>query len=262
MIKCQIAILLVSILISHISASCQEVVLSGNYQGRDLFIQNPYNKSTKKFCTEGIYLNNELIIQNPSISAIRVDMSDISLDAFVEVRITHSTGCIPSIVNPEVLKSADSFQFMATEADNGSITWSTKGEKNGGTLYIMQSTKKTNWAVIDTIAGKGSSEINRYAIPPIHRLGLNNYKVEYISPSGNKFESPVFNYTASEKYITFYPQIATTTLTLSDSTNYEVEDYFGKVLMKGEGKQVLVLNLKPGKYYLVIQNRKEQFIKK
>jgi hypothetical protein len=255
--------LLILVLAVFYKNSCaNEMILTGSYQGKDLFVQNPFNSITKNFCTEQVFVNDQLLLENPKISAYKVDMSYLNVDDLVVIRIIYSEGCQPSIVNPQVLKSRQDFQFLTVQTDHNSITWSAKGETPDGIYYLQHKWMNKKWKTIDTIGVKAGMERNTYAIPPAHQKGENTYRIEYLHNKINSFFSLEMRFTATDNYITFYPYIATVQLKLSDSTAYEITDFFGKMVKKGEGAEISVLDLKPGKYYLNIQNRKERFIRK
>ena len=237
-----------------------EITLRGTYQGKDVFVQNPFNSTTKSFCTTGVYINGARILDAPAISAFKIDLSHFSEGESIEVRIEYNDGCAPLIVNPTALKSIGEFQFMNFQVDHNSISWTSTGEK-GGEYLVYHESKENNWTVIDTVKARGSQS-SGYSRKPSHRIGDNKYQIKYIDKHKEEHKSDIVIFTASENYITFYPQIATTSLILSDTCVYEIEDYFGKIVKKGIGIEVPVTNIKPGKYYLIIQNRKEQFIKR
>ncbi|WP_155184673.1 hypothetical protein [Fulvivirga lutimaris] len=238
-----------------------EIVLSGAYQGKDLYVQNPFNSKTSTFCTNAVYVNDRLVLDKPQASAFRIDLSFLPNNALVVIRILFQDNCEPGIVNPQVLKAPQSFQFLTAQADNNSITWTAKGDKNG-IYYLEHKWEKEDWTVVDTVEVISTFEQNKYAVEPSHIKGDNSYRVKYINSNNEEFYSVEFMFTAADNYITFYPKIATSQLKLSDSCHFEVMDFFGKVVKKGEGRDVILVDLKPGKYYLNIQNRKEVFIKR
>ena len=238
-----------------------EIVLSGAYQGKDLYIQNPFNTESATFCTNAVYVNDRLVLDHPKASAFRVDLSFLSVNDLVVIRISYQDNCEPGIVNPQVLKSPQNFQFLTAQADNNSITWASKGDKDG-LYYVEHKWDKKDWSIMDTVEVVNVFEQNKYAVAPSHMKGENIYRVKYVNGSNEEFYSVEFQFTAADNYITFYPKIATSQLKLSDSCHFEVMDFFGKVIKKGEGKDVMLIDLKPGKYYLNIQNRKEAFIKR
>ncbi|MDX1628838.1 MAG: hypothetical protein R3345_09075 [Fulvivirga sp.] len=238
-----------------------EKIISGTYQGKDVYVQNPFNPTTKSFCTRAVYVNDRLLLQSPKASAFKIDLSYLSKGDIVVIKIIHEEGCAPRIVNTHVLSSPSGFQFLSTAADNQSITWSTKGEEGDGYFYLEQQTEENSWHVADTIKAKGQLNMNEYVVSAPHEKGLNRYRILYRNGTGTENASVEISYT-EEKMITFYPLIATTSLTLSDTAVYVITDYFGREVKKGEGTKVLIQDLKPGQYYITIQNRKEKFVKK
>ena len=239
-----------------------ELVLSGTYTGTDIFVQNPFNRKLNKFCTEKVFVNDRIIFENPSISAYKIDLSYLKIEDLVVIRIVYSEGCVPTIVNPHALKKSKNFQFLTAQADFNSITWTAQGEGNGDQYFVESKWKSGDWNIVDTVAVSLEFAVNRYTSKPQHFKGLNSYRIRYRAKDGTENYSMEFQFTLSENYITFYPQIATTTLTLSDSSDYVIEDYFGKLVKRGSSKTITINELGPGKYYLIIQNRKEQFIKR
>lgn len=238
-----------------------EFTISGTYEGKDVFVQNPFDKITKTFCTTGVFVNDIRVFDNPTISAFKIDLSHFSSGEKITIRIEYKDGCMPTIVNPNALKLSHDFQFMSTQVDHNSVSWSVMGEK-GGKYYIKHKSKDLDWEVIDTVLVKESNGISNYSRNPNHKIGENAYQIIYINTSANEVQSKEVLFTASENYITFYPQVASTSLILSDTCDYEIEDYFGKRIKKGTGIEIPLTSMKPGKYYLIIQNRREQFIKR
>lgn len=250
------------ILLSTQSIKAAELVLSGAYQGKDIYVQNPFDIQTKQFCTLGVFVNDRKVYDNPKISAYKIDLSYLELNDLVVIRIEHSESCKPRIVNPHVLKKTDAgFSILTTEADHNSINWTTEGEIGQGLFVIEQKAEEQDWTAIDSIPGKGELGNNQYTIRAPHQKGENAYRVKYTSTAGEIKYSVEMFFTMDDR-ITFYPAIATTTLTLSDSASYIITDFLGKEVKRGEGIEIAIQDLKPGEYYLAIQNRKERFVKK
>jgi len=239
-----------------------EIVISGSYQGKDIYVQNPFDQTTKKFCTQTVYVNDRLVFEQPKVSAYKIDLSYLSVNDLVVIRIAYSEGCKPRVVNPQVLKSAKTaFKFLSAETDHNSITWMTEGESLEGKYFVEQQTEEHDWEIIDTVNTKNESSVNSYTVAAPHDKGVNAYRIKYKGDGGEVIYSIESAFTKSDK-ITFYPSVATTTLTLSDTAEFVITDYFGKAVKKGEGIEIFIDDLKPGEYYLNIQNRKEKFVKK
>ncbi|MEQ8925330.1 MAG: hypothetical protein RLO81_05920 [Fulvivirga sp.] len=246
---------------SQLHLLADELLLEGTYQGKDIYVQNPFDRVSKKFCTTAVFVNDVKLYDNPSIAAFKIDLSGFSINESVSIKIEYTGSCIPTIVNPDALVTKGAFQFANINADNNSVNWSVMGEIKGSQYYLYHQSNGKEYIAYDTIPARGGDGIVTYSKQPNHKQGENTYKVVY-NYQGKSNESNEVRFTASENYITFYPQIATTSLILSDTAAYEIESFFGKKVKKGVGKEINLTDLKPGKYYLMIQNRKQQFIKR
>ncbi|MEM1406069.1 MAG: hypothetical protein AAGG59_04800 [Bacteroidota bacterium] len=239
-----------------------ELVLSGAYQGKDVFVQNPFNRVTSSFCTQKLFVNDRLVLEDPKVSAFKIDLSYLAIDDLVVIRIEHREGCRPTIINQYVLKTVADFKFLSAEVDNNSVRWTTFGEKQPGVFTVQRETQKPGWEELGSVQGKQNLSDNFYAMSAGHVKGENKYRVRYSSNDGFEAYSLDLYYTKVDTLITFKPVIATSQLTLSDSTAFKVLDFQGKLIKQGSGREVLLINLKPGEYFLEIQNRREKFIKK
>lgn len=246
--------------VSTSSVFSGELVLSGTYGGKDLYVRNPFNRNTNSFCTGEVYVNDRKVYDNPRVSAFKIDLSYLRVNDLVVVRITYADGCEPKVVNPQVLQTPETFQFLSTVVDNNAISWTTLGESNG--RYIVEHADSARkWYEVDSIATKNSLSANLYAIPAPHTAGENKYRVRYKNAEMEVYSVEMF-FTFTDNPITFSPLIVTTTLTLSDSTDYVITDFWGKSVKAGRGTEINVIDLKAGQYYLTIQNRKHKFVKK
>lgn len=256
-----IAVVFISLICVSLSLA-GELVLSGAYQGKDVFVQNPYNRSSSSFCTEKVFVNDRLVIENPKVSAFKIDLSYLSINDLVVIRIEHAEGCRPTIINQYVLKTVSDFKFLSAEVDNNSIRWTTFGEKQAGQFEVQRETTKLEWDKVGAVDGKQNLADNLYALPAAHIKGQNKYRVKYSTITGFEAYSLDLYYTKADTLITFRPAIVTSQITLSDSAAFKVLDFQGKLVKQGSGREILLMNLKPGEYFLEIQNRKEKFIKK
>lgn len=240
-----------------------EIVLSGTYMGKSVFVQNPFNHSLNAFCTEAVYVNDRKFFDAPQISAFKIDLSHLKMNDLVIIRIIFSDGCQPRVVNPHVIQSRSDFKFITSQSDNSSISWTTAGELPEGQFVVEQyHADKGKWESFKSIRARGAQEANQYVIGAMHQAGENRYRIRYEAPGGVVTYSVEVAYTSTYQPITFYPAIATTKITLSDTTTYAIIDSYGKLVKKGEGREIMVYDLNPGEYYLDIQNRKERFVKR
>jgi hypothetical protein len=244
-----------------INAEGQELQISGYYQGKNLYIQNPYDPVSKDFCTFEVFLNERKIIEKPKTSAYEIDLSSIPANAQVHIKIIHKSNCEPKIINPQVLKVDADFRFNAFSIDDNIIRWITQGEKPHGKYFIEQFLDG-RWTITHTVQASGDFRLNEYKVEINPGGGSAKYRVKLLMQEGNVYYSKELDYTPNVKPVTFYPTRVSDKITLSRETNYEVVDPEGTVLYKGKGKEIMVKDLASGLYYLKIENRSEKFFKK
>jgi hypothetical protein len=243
------------------AAAQTEYTMAGEYQGRDIYIQNPLSPDKVNFCTQQVYLNEHLVVETPKTSAFEVNLSHLKVGDPVFLKIIHAAGCQPKIINPQVIRSKSKFQFTFTKADANAISWSTSGELPDGKLYL-EHYKQGGWEQVRAFDGRGSFEANQYLMAPTHHSGDNKYRVRYEQNDGKIFFSRVFDFQHNVEPVSFYPTLVTDKIVLSRESDYEVKDASGRAIVKGKSKEIILNNLKAGLYYLYVDNREERFVKK
>jgi len=238
-----------------------EYTMTGEYQGKNIYVQNPLSPDKINFCTSEVYLNEQLIITAPKTSAFEIDLSHMEIGGPVFIKIVHKEGCNPKIINPQVIRSKSKFQFLNLHADQLSISWSTVGELPYG-KFFLEHYKNRQWVNIETITGKGSFEANQYNVVPDHHTGDNKYRIKYVQNNGKIIFSQIFGYFNDVEPISFYPTMVDDKITLSRESDYAVVDSYGNQVAKGKGKEIDLNNLKAGLYFLYVDNREERFVKK
>ena len=243
-----------------------EIVLQGIYRGKDLYIKNPYDPDQGRFCTDKVFVNDELSVETPRASAFRVDLSHLRMGAIVVVRIEFQDGCLPQVINPQVLQESRGFRFLSARATNNAVEWATEGEAGDGHFVVERETWDFDstriWEDWKEIESKGELGRNSYNTGAENFPGENKYRIRYVRPEQEPAYSVALIYTSTVTPITFSPVSVTTRIELSESTYYEVADRNGKLLKSGTGKTIQLQELKPGEYFLKIQNRIERFVKK
>ena len=256
--------ILVAYLILNASfAQSGELVIKGSYTGKNLFVQNPFIPEKNVFCTKQVLVNDRVVFDNPKVSAFSIDLSYLKIGDLVVVRIMYYEGCEPKIVNPHVLSLTKAgFSFLNAQANNNTIEWKTKGELPGGSFVIEQLDITKGWIIYSELSGKGDQLYNQYSIAPSHYPGENKYRIKFVDSQDNEFYSVQFAFTSTDDPITFTPTTVITKITLSRATTYTITDMNGNEIRSGSGKEIIVQDLRPGLYFLNIENRAERFIKK
>jgi hypothetical protein len=242
-------------------AQTTEYTTTGEYQGKNIYIQNPLSSDKINFCTTEVYLNERLINSAPKTSAFVIELSHLQVGDPVFIKIVHRDGCEPKIINPQVIRSKSKFQFMNSYADAISIHWTTTGELPYGKFFI-EHYKNKNWVNIQTLNGKGAFDANQYSIKPEHHTGDNKYRIKYVQNDGKIFFSRVFDYFHDVEPISFFPTLVVDKITLSRESDYTIVDSYGNEITQGKGLIIDLNSLKEGLYFLHVDNREEKFVKK
>ena len=239
----------------------EETTLTGEYQGKNLYVQNPLSPDKVNFCTQEVYLNEKLVVSHPKTSAFEIDLSALKVGDPVFVKITYNPGCEPKVINPQVVRSKSKFHFITVNADAISLNWNTVGELPHGKYEVEHYVYK-QWEKDTTLEGKGSFDNNQYAVTPTYHSGDNKYRILYVQNDGHTFYSKVIDFFNDEPPVSFHPAQVNDKIYLSRPVPYQIVDSYGNKIARGKGKEISVINLKPGLYFLHIDNREEKFVKK
>lgn len=239
------------------------LTLSGVYQGKNLYVQNPFTGNMKDFCTNDVYVNDRLVMSNIQSSAYEIDLSHLKEQDPVTVKITHKDDCKPKVLNPQVIKATSSFAFSSFHVEKDKIVWVTKGEKPKG-RHFVEHFVNNSWAIVKEIPGKESVIINTYnEVAGSHHSGLNKYRIKYLENDGQVFYSQVLEFVSDLLPVEFYPKRVTDKIYLTPrEAEYELLDAYGNVVRKGHGKEINMTDLGSGVYYLNVDNKTYKLFKK
>ncbi|MGK7394282.1 MAG: T9SS type A sorting domain-containing protein [Candidatus Cyclobacteriaceae bacterium M3_2C_046] len=240
----------------------QEIMLTGIYQGKNLYIQNPLSEDKINFCTRNVFVNGHQVIDHPKTSAFEVNLSAFNVNDTVNIRIEHHPNCAPKVINPQVIRAKSQFQFLSVQAENNLLRWFTKGENSPG-YFMIEEYLEDKWIIVKSVNAIGSSENHQYKLQLDPGQGLSKFRIKYMPQDGNSFYSQIVEINLNEESpVTFYPTRVTDKITLSRETDYEVLDSSGNSIVKGSGSEINLEELTTGLYYLNIENKTEKFFKK
>src|SRR5687767_358583 len=140
------------------------IVLEGNYQGKPLYVQNPFGPGGVGFCVTEVKVNGNITTDETNSSAFEIDLKSQKLNPGekVEVRILHKEGCKPKVLNPEVLKPRSTFEVVSMSADkDGTFKWSTRSE-TGKLAFVVEQFRWNKWVKVGEVEGKGTPSSNEY----------------------------------------------------------------------------------------------------
>ena len=256
------------------SAFAQEkIVLEGTYQGRNLYVQNPFASSGVGFCVVSVEVNGQTSIDEINSSAFEIDFLSYQLKKGqqVQVKIEYKSDCFPKVVNPEVLRPTSSFVITKMNVTSvGVISFTTKGE-SGSLPFIIEQFRWNKWVKVGEVKGIGKSGLNSYAFKAKPHSGRNKFRIKQVDFSRRPRYSREIRLTKSSTHVVV---ISNTDKERVDSelsfanpdgsqvaTMYEIFNSFGNLVKKGFGKKVDLTSLDRGVYYVNYDAKSEKFTK-
>lgn len=240
------------------------IVLEGNYQGKNLYVQNPFAGSGVGFCVFEVTVNDQVTTDEINSSAFEIDFKNfqLKLGDKIEVKIKHKDDCKPKILNPEVLKPKSTFEIVTMKVEgDGVLKWSTKGE-TGKLAFLVEQFRWNKWVKLGETEGAGTSVENRYEYKTTPHSGKNQFRVKQVDYSGQPKLSKPVDYNSALPEVTFSPAKVSKEIIFSSETMFEIYDQYGNVVKKGFTKLIDASNLPKGVYYLNFDNKMSEFIKK
>lgn len=241
-----------------------EIVLKGVYQGKNIYVMNPFASSGVGFCVYEVTVNGQLTTDEINSSAFEVDLTifQFSKGDKLIIIIKHKDGCLPKVINPEVLKPQSTYKASAMKIDReGSLTWKTSGE-SGSLPFIIEQFRWNKWVKVGSVEGKGSAGTNSYNYAVHAHSGNNRFRIKQIDYTRKPRYSAEIRHRSMLPPVTFEPQKPSTEIIFSRETRYEIYDYYGNLVDKGFSVRVNISNLTKGDYFLNYGTKTETFKKK
>lgn len=245
--------------------SQDKLTISGIYQGKNLYVQNPLASSGIGFCVYECAVNGKVTTDDIGSSAFEIDLKNCNLkvgDA-VTVIVKHKSGCTPKVLNPEVLKPRSTFITSSINFDCATETlkWVTTAEI-GKLTYIIEQYRWNKWVKIGEVEGNGTSSSNAYSFKASTHSGENQFRVKQVDFTAQPRTSPVTKCNSGKQVLRFSPIKATTTITFQGgATLWEIYDQYGTLAKKGTGTSIDISGLKKGSYFLNYDNSTGEFVK-
>jgi hypothetical protein len=249
------------VLLGAFASQAGILTISGVYQGKNLYVQNPFAGNMRDYCTNEVYVNEVKKEYNVASSAFEIDLSFMKIGDPVTIKITHKDDCKPKVLNPQVIQATSAFSISSFSVDQDKILWTTKGERPKGKIFVEQMRYNT-WVIVKELPGKGQALMNSYEVESFNHSGVNQYRIKYLEVDGQIKYSSTVEYTSTLEPVTFYPHRVTDKITLSRPVEYELQDAFGNVIRKSKGSEIDIASSPSGVYYLNCDNQTFKIFKK
>ncbi|HYG38487.1 MAG TPA: T9SS type A sorting domain-containing protein [Cytophagales bacterium] len=238
-----------------------EIFVSGVYQGKNLYVQNPFSPDKKQFCTDEVFVNDIRVLSEIKHSAFTINLSHLQKGAEVEIKITYKNDCAPKIVNAFVLqKPGQHYTFNPVTIQNNAIYWSLKESVIAG-RFIIEKYTDNFWKPIATTPVNIETTKYHQNLESYFSAGTNKFRVKYMSPEEKVYISSNISHESEGEAITFL-LTSSNKILLSKESPYEIIDADGNKIKDGRSNEIQISHLNPGIYYINYSNKSEKFLKK
>lgn len=262
-------VLVLVVAIGNSFLSFADLSLEGHYQGKSLFVQNPEDEDGFGFCVTKVTVNGNPIVESVQKPAFEIGFEDLNLKIGdpVFIVLEHGPGCMPKVLNPEVLLPKSTFEIQSmTATETGELVWKTTKEA-GKLTFVVEQYRWNKWVVVGEVNGKGTPGLNEYTFKITPHSGENKVRVIQVDHSGKKRVSEAVSFiNTSLKEPNFFPKKVKDVIKFSAQgitieTRYEIFDAYGNIVKKGIASEVDCSSLRKGAYYINYDNKSEKFIK-
>ncbi|MCZ4410715.1 hypothetical protein O3Q51_18000 [Cryomorphaceae bacterium 1068] len=238
------------------TAQTSALSLKGVYQGKDLYIENPFSDDGVGFCVYEVYVNGELTRDEINSSAFAIDFSILGIERgeSVDVILNHKEGCGPLVLNPEAIKPHSTFEIKRIEVTNNTLNWTSKKE-SGSLPFEIEQFRWNKWVTAGEVKGKGTTGEHEYSFKLEPYSGENKVRVKQIDYTGKPRYSEAVIYNSGISAVTYSPEKPDRSITFSRDTRFEVFDKYGNLVRTGFGRSLDITDLTSGEeYYLNYDN--------
>ena len=247
-------------------AQAGTIVLEGNYQGKNLFVQNPFSEAGVGFCVYQVTVNDKTSTDEINSSAFEIDLSvwNLKVGDPVMIKIMHKDGCAPKVLNPEVLRPKSTFDIVKQNVSpDGTYTWTTTNE-TGELPFVVQQKRWNKWIRIGEVPGVGTPGEHNYTFKVIPHSGENTFRVKQEDITKRSRISESVSYTdPSVPAVTWTYDKGKRVVHMSSGSLYEIYDQYGNIVKRGYSTDIDVSDLDKGLYYLNYDNKMgDSFVKR
>lgn len=243
-----------SLLISFTALS-EVVVISGIYQGKDLYVKNPMTTSGVGYCIFEVLVNGKITSDEVNSPAFAIDLSAWKFkqgDA-IEIVLRCKESCDVKIINPEAVYPTSTFEITEIQInEDGLLTWKTKNE-SAVLPYIIEQFKWNRWVKVGEINGTAKKSDNEYSFQAVTTSGLNTFRVYQLDYRGQRLSTEV-TVQSSTPRVTLKSSRVSDAIEFSADTDYEIYSEFGNLVKSGRGQKIDASKFYKGTYYVSYDN--------
>ena len=243
------------IFLTAMMSNAEVVVISGIYQGKDLYVKNPITTSGVGYCIFEVLVNGSITSDEVNSPAFAVDLAAWGLKQGdgVEVVLRCKENCEVKIINPEVIYPNSTYEVAAMNVTpEGMLTWTTKSETSV-IPYVIEQFKWNRWMKVGELNGGGKID-NKYQFQAVLHSGTNTFRVYQIDHKGQRISQEV-KVESATPVVTIKSNKITNSIDFSAETDYEIYSEYGSLVKSGRGSSVDATKFFKGKYYVSFDNK-------
>ncbi|XOV65882.1 MAG: hypothetical protein ACFHU9_09620 [Fluviicola sp.] len=243
------------LIISGFSTSAfASLIIKGKYQGKNLYVQNPYDSETNTFCVTGVLVNGQKVATEIGSTAFEIKLSNLGFDMGdqIIIQIDHRDGCKPVVLGNGLTQVNRAIRIEPASLTNGVLRWKHHSELHSYEIEQYRWNKWINVDVnIDDLDAEGyystmlnndlHSGTNTFRIIAQNENGTNAYSNNLTAESG--LEPVSYEMRKNERLLTF-----------SSETQFELYDAMGEQILTGKSIELDLSGLSSGVYYLNFDN--------
>lgn len=226
-------------------------VYNGVYQGKDLYVKNPFAADGVGFCVFEVKVNGEVTSDeiNSSAFAIDLELHKFKIGTPIEIIIRTKDDCEPNVINLDAIAPTSSYSLDEIVLENNqSLTWKTSGELSK-IPFIVEQFKWNKWVEVAEVPGEGKTKGNAYTASVNTHSGENVFRLRQDDASGSHY-SDRYEVQVSKPEINITTDKIFEKIDFSAETDFEVFDQYGIVVAKGRAASIDCSKWTPGNYYL------------
>ncbi|NNE54809.1 MAG: hypothetical protein HKN32_02220 [Flavobacteriales bacterium] len=242
---------LFALLLVSMTSFAEVIILNGVYQGRDIYIQNPFSPDGVGFCVFEVLVNGETTSDEINSSAFSIDLTlfQLKIGDPVEVVIRSKADCGPKVINPDAIQPLSTFEVSDIHVDDENILRWTTTKEQGALPFVVEQFKWNKWVKMGEVTGEGDNGPNEYMFKIRLNAGENTFRVRQTDMDGTRTSDRVMIVSNTEE-VTIAKTKVDDAISFSRETQYEVFDEYGSLVAQGFGQSVDMSEISKGRYYV------------
>ena len=257
-------LLSLALVLSFVSSAFSEVVIiSGIYQGKDLYVQNPMSADSSGYCVFEVLVNGQITADQLNSASFAVDLAIWKLNTgdALEIVLRCKENCEVKILNPEVIYPSSTFEITSlTVSATGGMEWTTEKETTP-INFVIEQFRWNKWINVGEVKGRGKPETCRYNFPVNLHTGINTIRIYQLDHKGqHSSEEYKVESTSTEVKIKSFK--ISDAIEFSSITEYEVISEYGALVTSGRGQSIDATKYPKCKYFVNFDNKVGAMVEK